>query len=59
MDQKLIVLCGDAVEEMEKLSDKSIHLITADPPYNLNKDYGNYRDNLKGRVFKDIITRSY
>ena len=46
MDQKLIVLCGDAVEEMEKLSDKSIHLITADPPYNLNKDYGNYRDNL-------------
>ena len=46
MDQKLIVLCGDAVEEMAKLSDKSIHLITADPPYNLNKDYGNYRDNL-------------
>lgn len=46
MDQKLIAIFGDAVEEMEKLPDKSIHLITADPPYNLNKDYGNYKDNL-------------
>ena len=54
MDQKLIVICGDAVEEMAKLPDNSIALITADPPYNLNKNYGNYRDNLKFNEYLDF-----
>lgn len=57
MDQKLIVLCGDAVEEMSKLPDKSIDLITADPPYNLNKNYGNSRDNLKFNEYLDFSRR--
>lgn len=39
--------CGDAIEELRTLSDESIDLIIADPPYNLGKDYGNNHD-LKG-----------
>lgn len=54
MDKKLIVICGDAVEEMTKLPDNTIALITADPPYNLNKDYGNYRDNLSFNEYLDF-----
>lgn len=54
MDKKLIVICGDAVEEMAKLPDNSTALITADPPYNLNKDYGNYRDNLNSNEYLDF-----
>ena len=54
MDQNLIVICGDAIEEMTKIPDKSITLITADPPYNLNKDYGNYQDNLKFNEYLDF-----
>ena len=54
MDKKLIVICGDAVEEMAKLPDNSIALITADPPYNLNKDYGNFRDNLNFNEYLDF-----
>lgn len=54
MGQKLIALCGDAVEEMKNLPDKSITLIVTDPPYNLNKDYGNYRDNLKFDEYLDF-----
>lgn len=32
MDKKLAVICGDAVEELKKIPDKSVQLITADPP---------------------------
>jgi len=35
---------GDCVELMKKLKDGSFDLIIADPPYNLNKDFGNKSD---------------
>ena len=41
MDKELKTICGDALEELKKIPDKSIRLITTDPPYNLNKNYGN------------------
>lgn len=45
IEQKIIL--GDALAELEKLKDKSVDLIIADPPYNLGKDYGNNHD-IKG-----------
>ena len=47
MDKELIAICGDAIEELKKIPDKSINLIVTDPPYNLNKDYGNNQDKLE------------
>lgn len=47
MDQELKAICGDAIEEMKKLPDRSVRLIATDPPYNLNKNYGNYQDKLE------------
>lgn len=44
MDKRLKIICGDAVEELKKLENESIDLIVTDPPYNLNKDYGNNKD---------------
>lgn len=41
---EITVLQGDALELFRKISDNSIHLIIADPPYNLGKDYGNNQD---------------
>jgi DNA modification methylase len=32
--------CGDAIQVMRTFPDNVIHLICADPPYNLGKDYG-------------------
>lgn len=46
MDKELRTICGDAVEELKKLPSKSARLIVTDPPYNLNKDYGNNQDKL-------------
>lgn len=43
----LSAICGDAVEELKKIESKSIDLIITDPPYNLNKDYGNTKDKLE------------
>ena len=47
MDTELIAICGDAIEELKKIPAKSINLIVTDPPYNLNKDYGNTQDKLE------------
>ncbi len=55
MDQKLTVICGNALEELKKIPDGSVRLIVTDPPYNLNKDYGNNQDDLG---FDDYINFS-
>ena len=47
-------ICGDAIEEMRKINDKSIRLVTADPPYNLNKNYGFTQDNMKFNEYLDF-----
>ena len=54
MDKELKLICGDAVEEMAKLPSKSVRLIVTDPPYNLNKDYGNNQDNLEFSEYIDF-----
>ena len=54
MDKKLSVICGDAIEEMKKLPDKTIRLIVTDPPYNLNKNYGNNQDKLEFDAYIDF-----
>ena len=36
---------GDCIKKMQKLDNDSIDLIIADPPYNLNKNFGNSSDN--------------
>ena len=41
------IICGDCVEQLKKLSDKSVDLIVTDPPFNIGKDYGKYKDNLR------------
>ncbi len=38
------ILCGDAIEIMKKIPDNSLDMTFADPPFNLNKKYGNYKD---------------
>ncbi len=38
------IICGDAIEEMKKIPSESIDMTFADPPFNLNKKYGNYKD---------------
>ena len=43
---------GDALNLFKNIKDNSIDLIVADPPYNLNKDYGNKSDS---KTFDEYI----
>lgn len=45
-NKRLEVILGDAIDELKKIESNSIDLIVTDPPYNLNKDYGETKDNL-------------
>lgn len=54
MDKELKIICGNAIDEMVKMPDKSVRLIVTDPPYNLNKDYGNNQDNLEFKEYLDF-----
>jgi site-specific DNA-methyltransferase (adenine-specific) len=47
------IICGDAIEIMKKMPDGSIDMTFADPPFNLNKKYNNYKDKKAGQ---DYIT---
>ena len=40
------VVAGDCIQVMNKLPAESAQLVFADPPFNLDKKYGVYRDNL-------------
>ncbi|MDD5505075.1 MAG: transcriptional repressor LexA [Candidatus Omnitrophica bacterium] len=46
------IICGDAIEEIRKIPDESCHVIIADPPYNIGKDFGN---NLDKRDLEEYI----
>jgi len=52
MAKKLTLICGDVLEELNKIPSKSVKLVVTDPPYNLNKNYGNNQDNLE---FNDYL----
>ncbi len=41
---KLDIIQGDALLELQKIKNNSVDLIITDPPYNLGKDYGNNID---------------
>ena len=39
-----LVACGDSLELLKNIKDKTVDLIFIDPPYNLGKDFGNNKD---------------
>ncbi len=40
------IICGDCVEIMNTVPEKSVDLIFADPPYNIGLKYDNHKDNM-------------
>jgi len=52
----------DTLEGLKKMPEKSVDLVFFDPPYNVNKDYGVYKDNLPQdsyeKFMKEILEES-
>jgi site-specific DNA-methyltransferase (adenine-specific) len=44
MKYRIEIQLGDAIEKFNEIKSDTVDLIIADPPYNLNKDYGNGSD---------------
>ena len=42
-----VIYNQDCIEGMRRLPDDFVHLVVADPPYNLEKDFGNWRETEK------------
>jgi len=38
------IICGDCIEIMKKIPNESVDMCFADPPFNLGKKYGRYKD---------------
>lgn len=53
--KKLIdtIIKGDCIKGMQSLPDECIDLIVADPPYNLNKDFGEWKETAKKHEWLD------
>lgn len=47
--EQSLVIFADCIEAMNRMQEKSVDLIFADPPYNLGKDFGNDSDSWKDR----------
>jgi site-specific DNA-methyltransferase (adenine-specific) len=48
---------GDCLEIMKNISDKCTNLILTDPPWNVKKDYGKYKDNLSEEGYIEFIKK--
>lgn len=42
--ERLSLILGNALQVLQSIRSQSVDLIFADPPYNINKDFGNNRD---------------
>jgi len=51
MTQQIVL--GDCITKMKDLEDGSFNLIIADPPYNLNKDFGPWKETERRSEWKD------
>lgn len=51
MRNKITLIYGDCLKRMDKLPAKSIDLIFTSPPYNVNKEYENWKDDKEYEYF--------
>ena len=49
--------CADCLDFMKEMPDGCVDLILTDPPYNVRKDYGGYKDNLKPKQYMNLINK--
>jgi len=49
------IICGDCLEIMKGIPDKSVDLVLTDPPYNINLKYDNYDDNKSQSEYCELV----
>ena len=49
------IIHGDCIEIMQQIPSDSIDVTFADPPFNLKKNYGNYKDEKNTDVYLSLV----
>jgi len=49
---------GDCKKLIKEIQDNSIALVVTSPPYNLQKDYGTYKDDVKMEKWEELISET-
>lgn len=56
---KLRLIEGDCLKAMKLIPKKSIGILNTDPPYNIGKNYGNFKDNMEESEYWEWISRTF
>ena len=49
------IICGDCLEVMKEMPDRCVDLVLTDPPYNVKKDYGIFKDRLTPKKYQALV----
>jgi len=50
-------ICGDSLSTMSGMEDDSVDIVFSDPPYNVKKDYGIFKDNLTPQEYRSWMEK--
>lgn len=53
------IYCGDCIEIMKKMPEKSVHLIITSPPYNVGISYQNHNDSLPYKDYLKFLNNTW
>jgi len=56
-DESVELYCGDGVNLLDKLPNKFVDFIWTDPPYNVNKDYDDYDDDMPENEYMEWVSQ--
>ena len=59
MKTKQKIIIGDCRKELTNIKSKSISTIVTSPPYNINKNYGKYKDNINFEEWEKLIDQVF
>ena len=59
MKTKQKIIIGDCRKELTNIKSKSISTIVTSPPYNINKNYGQYKDNVNFEEWEKLIDQVF
>ena len=59
MSNKHKLYTGDCTKVMKKIPNSSVQSVVTSPPYNINKKYGDYVDNINFEDWKELINNTF
>lgn len=56
-EPNITIYCGDCLEIVKEIPNQSISMVLTDPPWNVGKNYGQYKDKLSKQEYTELIIK--